>query len=124
VRNLRAAIRVNEESAFIAIMFFLHKRNRRAASRHPAEIPVQVTVQKSTRTLTGRIVDFSDGGLGLLLNEFVMFQTRVEVHWPDGGAYCEIRHCRNGADGEYLAGVKIQQLMPGTQSVLKTLGVA
>ena len=96
-------------------MAFLRLRDHRAEPRRPTTIPVRVTILSPSRTLTGRMIDFSGRGLGLLLDEFVMFQTRVEVHWQGGGAYGEIRHCQIASGGEYSVGVQIARFMPGTQ---------
>jgi hypothetical protein len=93
-------------------MFFLSKRNRRTEPRSPATAEVSVTLLRSARTLNGKMIDSSQSGLGLLLDEFVMFRTPVEVHWQGGGAFGEVQHCRSAGGRGYVAGVKIQQWIP------------
>jgi hypothetical protein len=58
------------------------------------------------------MIDSSKRGLGLLLDEFVMFRTPVEVYCQGGGAFGEVQHCRSARGRGYVAGVKIQQWIP------------
>ncbi len=68
--------------------------DRRRETRWPASETSTLTIQTSGREVEVRMVDISDAGLRICLNEQLKEGERVRVKFRDLEAFGEVRWCR------------------------------
>lgn len=87
--------------------------NRRSEPRFPANQPVTVTVLDGPveQSGAGRIVDFSESGIGLEIEFAVETGRKVRLQWPRGLVLGEIRYCREKSPSNFRAGLKITEVV-------------
>jgi hypothetical protein len=91
---------------------------RRLEQRMPAgELSVIGIIEHGGTTLRhGGVIDTSSSGLGIRIDRPIDTGTRVYVETRDMMLFGEVRHCRPTADGHFIAGVMIVEVVPDVRS--------
>jgi len=78
-------------------------------------VPVQIQLlNRASATITGEIIDFSNGGLGLLASAAVAAGTPVLVTVEDASILAEVCHCRP-VKGGFRLGLRAAQFLMTTK---------
>lgn len=84
---------------------------------------IGIVEREGTRVVHGTVIDQSASGLGILVDRPLATGARVCVETESSMVFGEVRYCRPGADGHFVAGVLIVQVAPdlGSQNAFSVM---